>query len=134
MRTPDPTGASDAISIMRSAELAGSDPELVGLMLRCGATDIEVLAVVIPPLPPRATPLVTLTAGTSVTRLEGAVTPPGSAIRLPEPATASAQSKWFGATSIGLEIAHADRTIRGKIGLDGLGPALAALRTACANR
>ena len=38
VRTPNPQGGKEAISIMRGAELSGSDPDFAGLMLRCAET------------------------------------------------------------------------------------------------
>src|ERR1700678_1888794 len=35
IRTPHPRGGPDAVSIMRTADTARSDPELAGLMIQC---------------------------------------------------------------------------------------------------
>lgn len=135
VRTPDPTGGKDAISIMRPADLTGSDPELVGLMLRCGSGDIEVLTVVIPPLPPRATPAVTIRTPAGSNTYEARVTPPGSAILLSANAARDAKAVWPTASALTVEIAASEtQMIKGVIPVDGLGAAVNALTTACSTR
>lgn len=121
---------------MRSADLSGSDPAFVGLMLRCGEPDLEVLPVVIPPLPPRAKPRVTVGTGPDSATYDAVVTPPGSAILLPGEATTRARAGWHGARSLRIEIAEGTgtTTIRGVVPLDGYAAALSALITACAGR
>ena len=66
VRTPNPRGGPDAVSIMQTAEPMRSDLDLAGLMLRCAERDIEVVVVLLKPFPPRAHP----TGHASVTHLQ----------------------------------------------------------------
>src|SRR5262245_15718687 len=45
VRTPDPRGGPDAVSIMQTADAARSDMDLVGLTLRCSDTGFDILVV-----------------------------------------------------------------------------------------
>src|SRR5205807_632099 len=65
VRSRDPRGGPDAVSIMRTADTAASDLELAGLLLRCGEHAPEMRVVVLTPFPPRARPEITITAGAS---------------------------------------------------------------------
>jgi hypothetical protein len=56
VRTPNPRGGPDAISIMHTADMSRSDADLAGLMLRCAQDGIEALVIVVAPLPTRARP------------------------------------------------------------------------------
>jgi hypothetical protein len=134
VRTPHPQGGKDAISIMHAADPARSDPEFVGVMLRCGTPDIEVLTVVIPPLPPRTKPLVTIGTGPQTREVAGEVTPPGAAIRLPADVSAEARKEWGRTGRVDIVITRDGQAIRGSVELDGFTPALQALSVACAGR
>src|SRR5262249_51216293 len=62
VRTPNPRGGPDAVSIMQTADPARSDVDLVGLTLRCSDTGFDVLVVLLKPFPPRTHPKVKLTS------------------------------------------------------------------------
>jgi len=130
VRTPNPQGGKDAISIMRGAELSGSDPDFAGLMLRCSETDIDVLVVLITPLPPRAHPQI-LVEGTP---FNGTVSPPGAAIMLPAEAADLANGGWQALSQLKVEVRDDDRKIRGLVDIDGLKAAMQALTATCALR
>ncbi|WP_157223383.1 hypothetical protein [Rhodovulum sp. PH10] len=134
VHTRDPAGGKDAVSIMRTADLTKSDPSFVGLMVRCGESDVEVLPVVIPPLPPRVSPEVSFGEGAKSLTLRGTVVPPGSAILLPPRATEEARSVWRNSKSVAVEITAESETIRGSVPLDDFPKALDALVTACSAR
>jgi len=53
-RSRDPSGGKDAVLIMQTVDIAKSDLDLAGLMLRCGDAGTEVLVVLLRPLPPLA--------------------------------------------------------------------------------
>jgi len=76
VRTPDPRGGPDAVSIMQTADAARSDMDLVGLTLRCSDTGFDILVVFLKPFPPRAHPKVRLTIGSATVHLEATVIPP----------------------------------------------------------
>ncbi|RAI43667.1 hypothetical protein [Rhodoplanes roseus] len=119
---------------MRAADPVRSDQELVGLMLRCGDFDLEVLPIVIPPLPPRAKPSVTLGSLRGTRTYEGSAAPPGSAILLPSEAAANAKESWFGSPELEIGILHDGTTIKGVVALDGISTAVGTLTAACATR
>src|SRR5580700_6580223 len=73
VRTPDPAGGRDAVSITRTADVSKSDLEFAGLMLRCGERSVEVLIVMVRAFPPRAHPKVKLAAGSSIVELMASV-------------------------------------------------------------
>jgi hypothetical protein len=130
VRTPNPQGGKEAISIMRGAELSGSDPDFAGLMLRCAETGIDVLVVLIAPLPPRARPKVSLEG----MAFDGSVTPPGAAILLPPAASDLAASKWQTLQKLNVEVRDDDRTVKGLVEIDGLSVAMQTLAATCAIR
>ena len=63
VRTPNPAGGRDAVSIMQIADISGSDLEFAGLMLRCNDTSIDVLIVLVRPLAPHSHPTVEFKTG-----------------------------------------------------------------------
>jgi hypothetical protein len=70
VRTPNPRGGPDAVSVMQTADTARSDIDLVGLTLRCSDTGFDVLVVFLKPFPPRTHPKVKLTSGGTTVHLE----------------------------------------------------------------
>ena len=134
VRTPHPRGGPEVVSIMRAADPSRSAAEFVGLMLRCGAPEIEVLPVVIPPLPPRARPKVTIGSGSDVLEMDATVTSPGAAILLPRQASDAVRARWLRLPRLEIAIAHDGATIGGSVSLEGLVPALQALDAACGTR
>src|SRR5262249_23883382 len=70
VRSPNPRGGPDAVSIMQTADAARSDIDLAGLALRCSDTGFDVLVVFLKPFPPRAHPKVKLTTGGATVHLE----------------------------------------------------------------
>src|SRR5262249_43562334 len=94
VRTPNPAGGTDAVSIMHTPDLRRSDPDFAGLMIRCGKMGNEVLIVVITPFSPRARPQVELGNASLGINLEGKVVPPGASVLLPSEANALANGPW----------------------------------------
>jgi hypothetical protein len=90
--------------------------------------------VVIPPLPPRAKPQVTIGSGTAVLTVEGTVLPPGSSILLPPEATGLVKGTWQRLKTLPVEIRADGSAIRGSVSLDELGMATQKLLAACAER
>jgi hypothetical protein len=127
---PDPKGGKEAVAIMRSADFTGSDPDFAGLMLRCGDPDIEVLAVLLTPLPPRASPKVSING----TRYDGTVTSPGAAVLLPPSVAALATGAWQALPKLDIAVESDGKTVKGTIALDGLAAALQTLTASCATR
>jgi hypothetical protein len=131
VRTRDPAGRKDAVSITHTPDALHSDPDLAGLMIRCAKMGNQVLIAVISPLPPQARLQVVLgDAGHSV-KLEGKVIPPGAAILLPIEAAILLGEPWHSMGELPVKITGEGITIQGTILLKGLAAALDALATNC---
>jgi hypothetical protein len=132
VRTPNPKGGSDAVAIMRTADTAHSDPDLAGLMIRCGEKPgFEVLLALVRPFPPRAKRDVVIVSGTSPSTLHAEASPSGTAVILPIEATAFTSGPWREMRELAISIEDPGAEIHGVIPLDGLAPALAKLSASC---
>jgi hypothetical protein len=131
VRTPDPVGAREAVSITRTADVAKSDLEFAGLMLRCGERSVEVLIVLVRVFPPRAHPKVQVSAGSATAEYTATVVPPDVLLLLPHEAAALAAGSWQAAAELAVTVEDARGSIRGVVPLTGLGGALALLRSNC---
>jgi len=131
VRTPDPIGGREAVSITRTADIPKSDLEFAGLMLRCGEKSVEVLIVLVRAFPPRAHPKVEVSAGSAAAEFTASVVPPEVLLLLPHEATALAAGSWQAATELTVTVEDERGAIRGVVPLTGLGRALALLRSNC---
>ena len=134
VRTKNPAGGPEAVSVMQTADITKSDLDLAGMMLRCGESGVEVLLVLVSPLPPRAHPTATVNAGSISEKFSATVVPPGSAILLPKEATTLASGPWQAAPELAVQIDAREsepNTMRGVVPLAGLGVALTRLRANC---
>lgn len=132
VRSSAPDGGLYA-SIMKTAELGRSDPDLAGLMVRCQSKGtIEILVAVVRPYPPRSGPQVTITAGRNIQTFEGKVIAGGAAIVLPQEASVLAGGAWQTATSLDLSVKENNSEIKGLIRIDGLRAAYDNLIQNCA--
>ena len=134
VRTPNPRGGPDAVSIMQTADAARSDIDLVGLTLRCSDTGFDVIVVSLKAFPPRTHPKVELTTGGATVHLEATVIPPGAAISLPAEAATMVKGSWQSSLELAIEVRDDGNTTRGVISLVGLGPALSLLASNCISR
>ena len=134
VRTPNPRGGPDAVSIMQMADTARSDIDLVGLTLRCSDTGFDVLVVFLKPFPPRTRPKVRLTTGATTVHLEATVIPPGAAISLPAEAATLVKGSSQSSSELAVEVDDDGNATRGVISLAGLGPALSLLTSNCPSR
>ena len=118
---------------MQTADIAKSDLDLAGLMLRCGEAGTEALVVLLNPLGPRAHPKVTATAAGQTAEFAASVVPPGAALLLPAEASALASGPWQTAAELVLQIdtGQEGKTIRGAVPLVGLAVALSQLVANC---
>jgi hypothetical protein len=134
VRTPNPRGGPDAVSIMQTADAARSDIDLVGLTLRCSDTGFDVIVVFLKSFPPRTHPKVELTTGGATVHLEATVIPPGAAISLPAEAATMVKGSWQSSSELAIEVEDDSNATRGVISLVGLGPALSLLTSNCPSR
>jgi hypothetical protein len=132
VRSRDPRGGPDAVSMMRTADTAVSDLELAGVLLRCGEQSPEMRIVVLTPFPPRARPEVTIAVGTRELRFDATVVPPGAELLLPPEVLADAQLR--SAREISIRINTGGTAIKGTVVIEGLNAALATLSANCAAR
>jgi hypothetical protein len=131
VRTRNPRGGDDAVSMTHTADIAASDLEFAGAMLRCGDNGLEFLLVVIRPFPPRSHPEIAITAGANELHFEATVIPPGAELLLPVGARALAAGALHAERSMAVKISLAEVTIKGQLALDGLDGAIATLASSC---
>ena len=132
VRTPNPSGGADAVSITQTADFSRSDVDLAGVMIRCGETTIQVLIVLVRPFPPRSNPKVTVTAGSGKPlEFASSVAPPGFLLLLPLEAEVLANGPWQQVPELKIAVADDQASIQGVVPLTGLGPALRVLRANC---
>jgi hypothetical protein len=101
-------------------------------MLRCGeGTTIEVLVVLIEPLPMRTHPKVTIVAGSATTDFIGSVAEPGALVLLPEKASALVEHVWQSIPELEVTIVETHRSRHGVIPLADIGTAMQTLLSNC---
>jgi hypothetical protein len=116
VRSWDPGGGADAVSVMHAVDTRRSDVGLAGLSLQCGRGGIEVVLIVLEALPRTTRPAVVLTAGTKRSEFEASVVQGG---------------QWQSATELSVEIDTKPAPIRGAIPIRGLAAALRNLSQNC---
>jgi hypothetical protein len=131
VRTPKPAGGPDAVAVMRTASESGSDLDFAGLMFRCQNPTIEMVLVLSRPLPPRAHPEVTISAGTTTSKFTANVVPPGALVSLPAEAAALAEESTRAEPELMISVALEHDVIHGEVSLAGLDTALQALQSSC---
>ncbi len=135
IKTPRPGGGGDAIAIMRTADTSQSDPDLAGLMIRCGEKPgLEVVLALIRPLPPRSKRDVIVFAGAAQSVLHAETAPPGTGLVLPIDATAFTKGPFRDLKQFSVKVIDPESDIRGVIELDGIGPATAKLSASCPSK
>jgi hypothetical protein len=134
VRAAYPRGGADAVSIIHTADVTRSDPDLAGLMVRCAERGVEALVVVIEPLPPRARPRVTFGLSGREQNYMATVVPPFTAILLPTEAMAQLASAAGEGRDLSIEIESEGATIHGAVALTGLRRALDGLKVDCPRR
>jgi len=133
VRTKNPADGREVISIAHTADISRSDG-LAGLMLKCGGDPLQILFVLVRPLPPRARPQVTLYAESTKVTLTGSVLPPGLLILLPAEASALANGPWLRTSELSVSVPDKESPIEGVIPLEGLHNSLQMLRANCLPR
>jgi len=135
IRTPRPGGGPEIAAVMRTADTTRSDPDLAGLMIRCGEKPgFEVHLVLVRPFPPRSKRDVVVSPGSSQSTLKAETSPTGTTLLLPIEATAFTSGPWRGLKEFAVKINDPEANISGVIPLDGIAPALARLTASCASR
>ncbi len=129
---PPPAGGREAVSIMRTADTARSDPDLAGLMIRCREKPgFEVVLALVRPLPPRAQRDVVVNPTTTPSVMHAEVSSLGTGVVLPVEPTMFTTGPWRDLKELSVLIHDREADIRGVIPLDGLAPAMAKLSASC---
>ncbi len=132
VRTSNPRGGADAISIMHTADTSRSDFDLAGLMIRCsGNGRAEAVVVLIQPFPLRAQPHVKLGKPGDETQFEATIGPPGTAVVLPMDAAILVRASWQPLNDLFIRVDNGQDTIRGVVVLSGLQAAFNKLVATC---
>jgi hypothetical protein len=134
VRTKNPSSSAEAMSVMHVAQTTKSDLALAGLSLRCSGNGIEVVLIMLEPLPRGSHPSVTVTMGSSKVQFEASATQRGEALLLPPSAASLAAGEWQNAGELGIEIATEPAPIKGTMPIRGLSGALRALSPYCAGK
>ena len=134
VKTRNPGGAGETVSAMHTVDTARSDINLAGLSLRCAPGGIQVVLIVLSPLPRASQPRVTLTAGANRNEFEASVTQGGEALLLPQAAISLVTGDWQNAAELSIEIATNSNPIRGIVPIAGLPSALRYLAANCAGK
>lgn len=131
VRTHNPYGGTDAVSIMHTADTSRSDLDLAGLMIRCRKGGTEVAVVLLRPYPLRARPHVVFGTTKNETRFEATVAPPGTAVVIPLDAASLVTGPWGEFNELSIRIDDGQSTIRGVVALANLRPAIEELNASC---
>jgi hypothetical protein len=131
VRTRNPHGGTDAISIMHTADTSRSDLDLAGLMIRCSERGTEAVIVLIRAFPLRARPHLVFGKPGDETQFEATVAPPGTSILIPRDATTLVTSSWQAQSDLSIRVEDGPVTIRGVVALAGLQTAFKVLATSC---
>jgi hypothetical protein len=134
VRTPNPRGGPDAVSIMQTVDPSRSDIDLAGLTLRCSEREFDVLIVLLNPFSPHAHPKVSLTTRATKVDFEGTVISPGTIVLLPAEAAALVTRSWRSASELAVKVDDGGNAVQGVISLVGLGSALSLLTSNCPSR
>ena len=131
VKSRNPDGGADAISVMHVVDSAKSDARIAGLNLQCGKEGIEIVLIVLEPLSRSTRPNVTLTAGEKRAEFQASVIQGGVALLLPTGASKLAASDWQNANELAVEIGTTPTAIRGSVPIAGLATALRYLQQDC---
>lgn len=131
VRTPNPQGGPDAVSIMHTADPSRSDLDLAGLMIRCKGNSTEVVVVLLRAFPLRARPHVLLGEPGHETRFEATIVAPGTAVLLPGDGKLLVSGLLQAKSDLLIRIKDDQTMVTGIVGLSGLQSAFKALMTNC---
>jgi len=130
VKTPDPRGGPQAVSVLHTADPSKSDANFAGLTFRCSQTGIETLLILLQPLARGSQYSVRVKAGSIETQFVSKALQAGEVLLLPPSATAQANGPWQTAPELLVDIA-APSPIHGAVPLNGLSGALAVLSQSC---
>jgi hypothetical protein len=130
VKTPDPRGGPQAVSVLHTADTGKSDANFAGLTFRCSQDGIEALLILLQPLARGSQYAVRIKSGSVETLLEARALQAGEVLLLPPSATVQANGPWQTAPELLVDIA-APSPIHGAVPLNGLSGALSVLSQSC---
>lgn len=131
VRTPNPNGGNDALSIMHTADTARSDLNLAGLMIRCRKGGTEAAVVLLSAFPLRTRLQVVLGRPQNEIKFDATVAPPGTVILLPGDGKTLVNGSWKALSELFIRVEN-DRTVtHGVVALTGLKVAFKTLVEGC---
>jgi hypothetical protein len=131
VKSRDPNGGGQIVSIMHAVDMTKSDFGLAGLSLRCGAIGLEAILILLDRVPSTPPPAVTLQAGETKARIDASVLQDGRTILLPFGATTVSNAAKKGATEVSVTIETQPQSIAGVVPITGLLSALNSLSVYC---
>ena len=132
VRTPGPERVGETVSIMHTADALKSDPDFVGMMIRCREKSaLQIGFIVIRPFPPRTHPRVSISTGRSKIHLQASIVPPGNMVSLPDEAQVLAKGAWQSVNQMAVAIEGDGVKIHGVVPLENLAKAIALLQANC---
>ena len=131
VRTPNPRSGPDAVSIMHTADIARSDLNLAGLMLRCSGGRSELAIVLLNAFPLRAHPRVIFGNPGHETEFDATIGPPGTAVVLPGDPKTAIGGAWSTESDLFIRVIDGPTKVSGVVPLAGLQSAFALLMSNC---
>jgi hypothetical protein len=131
VRTPNPQGGADAISIMHTADVSKSDLDLAGMMIRCRNHETEALVILLRPFAVRAHPRLVLGEPGNEIHFKATVAAPGTAILIPKNAAELVNGPWQSLDDLFIRVGEGPSAIRGVVSLAGLRSAFKMLTANC---
>jgi hypothetical protein len=131
VRTPNPRGGPDAVSILHTADTSRSDLELAGLMVRCNSGRTELAIVLLRAFPLRAHPRVIFGKPGHESQFEATIGAPGTAVVVPGDPKNILGEQWPTESDLFIRVVDGPTTISGVVALAGLQSALNKLMANC---
>jgi hypothetical protein len=131
LRTPNPDGGPDAVSIMHTADVSRSDLDLAGLMIRCNENGTSAYIILMRAFPFRARPQVLFGKSGNETQVEATIAPPGTAILLPGDATSFVNETWQAQDDLFVRVDNGRIKIHGVVALAGVQASFRVLLASC---
>ncbi len=131
VRTPNPRGGPEAVSIMHTADISRSDLGLAGLMVRCNGGRSELAIVLLNAFPLRAHPRVIFGDPGHETQFDATIGPPGTAVILPGDPKVVVGNAWQAESDLFIHVIDGPTKISGVVPLAGLQAAFTLLMSNC---
>lgn len=131
VRTSNPRGGPEAVSIIHTADTSRSDLDLAGVMIRCNSGREELAIVSLRAFPLRAHPRVTFGPPGHETQFEATVSPPGTAIVVPGDPKAALGSFWSTESDLFIRVVDGPTKVSGVVPITGLKSAFTLLIANC---